>query len=114
MWMRDPLAIEVSARATTPVGFQLWDDVAGAALDITGYTLSCAVSRIDGSGVVATHDVDITSFLNGEFDIVFDGRQYNYTGMSEVNFSFEVKADDGSGDPVVVMRGLIVLVPGIA
>lgn len=113
MWLRDPLAIEVSRTATTPVGFQLWDDVTNSPLDITGYSMSCYISRIEGSIRVASHPVEITSYVAGEFNIVFDGAAYGVGPMGEVDYAYEVKANDASGQSVVVLRGPLVVVPGI-
>lgn len=113
MWLRDPLAIEVSRTAVTPVGFQLWDEPSNSPLDITGFTFSCNVSRIEGSARVASHPVDVTSYTNGEFEVIFDGSVYVGASMSEVDYAYEVKATDGSGQSVIAMRGPLIVVPGI-
>jgi len=115
MWLRNPIAVEVSRTATTPIGFQLWDQLSNAPMDITGYVFYCYVARNDGGAFIASFDPEITSAVDGEFDIVFDGRIFaNLDGSQEtILLSYQIKGDDGSGDPVIVMRGPLIIAPGI-
>lgn len=115
MWMSDPINIEVARNATTPVGFQFWDMAADAPLDITGFTFTCKVASADGKGAVADHNVDVTSAIDGAYEIVFDGRMYGgVSGSQELALaSYQVLADDGNGDPVTAQRGSIYILPGV-
>jgi hypothetical protein len=115
MWMSDPIDVEVARNATTPIGFQFWDEAADAPLDISGFTFSCKVATADGRSSIASHNVDVDDAINGEYNIVFDGRMYNaISGTQELTTaSYQVLADDGSGQPVTAQRGSIYIVPGI-
>lgn len=114
MWLREPVPIEVSAVASTPIGFQLWDEDANEPLSITGMTVSCTVARVDGIGAQITHPVDVTEPSSGQFNIDFDGRIYPNPGQNAVTYSYQVKISDGQGYSVIAMRGPIFLVPGIS
>lgn len=114
MWMGEPIDIEVARNTTTPVGFQLWDQVENAPLDITDFNFTCLIATADGESAIAMHSVQISDAENGEYDIVFDGRKYPVQGTKElVILSYQVLADDGSSEPVTAQRGSIYLLPGI-
>lgn len=113
MWMAEPINIEVARNTTTPLGFQFWDQVADAPLDISDYSFICRISINDGQNAIANHVVDVSDAASGEYNIVFDGRMYDVTGAKErVILSYQVIADDGEA-PVTAQRGSIFLVSGV-
>lgn len=114
MWIKDSVDIEVARNTTTPIGFQLWDEVSQLPLDITGFSFTCSIALADGEKAIISHNVDISDAENGEFNIVFDGRSYQAVpGMKELSkATYQIIADDGDA-PVTALRGAIFIVPGI-
>jgi len=115
MWLRDPMPIEVSRVANVPIGGQFWDDVANAPLDVSGYTFLANVAISDGQPIILNIPVTVTSASLGMIDFNIDGYALSTIDgeMDSVSLSYQIKATDFAGNSIIVVRGPLILTPGI-
>lgn len=114
MWTPLDVPIEVSRNGTTPIGLQIWDEISGEPVDLTDCVVSCRVSETLGSPPRAIYPIDPVDLQNGEFDILIDGGALSGIGGANqiVRMAYEIKSESG-GITVTVMRGPLILIPGI-
>ena len=114
MWLRDPIAIELSHSASTPLGFQAFDEQTGLPLSLVGVTLTCSIAVADGEDAFYEPEVVMFDASTGEYDITFEGDKINMVDPKYVStYSYQILATDANGQSVVLQRGSIILVPGI-
>lgn len=114
MWeSADYLTVTVKRNASVTLGFQIWDEVADIPLDISPYTLTCKVATADGQTALATINANNVTASRGEFDLTFNGGDYDVDGEQEtVNLALQIIATS-SIETVTVASGRIELEPGI-
>jgi hypothetical protein len=114
MWNSvEQLPIEVYRNSTKSVGFEVWDDVSGNAIDLTGYKIYCIVGRTDTNAVLETIQAEYNDLLGGKFSILFDGRSYSSVqGYQEtVNLSYSIMAESDADGPVALIKSVLILKP---
>lgn len=110
MWTPLDVPIEVSRNGITGIGLEIWDDVADAALDLTGMSFTCKVASALGEAPITTFATEVVDAIAGQVDVIFDGSQISASGTKEiVRFAYEIKSDGGD----TVLRGPLYLIPGI-
>lgn len=114
MWeSADYIAVSVKRNASVTLGFQVWDEVANAPLDISAYVITCKVAEADGKPAIVTINANNASPALGEFDLTFNGPDYDVNGDQEtVNLSLQIIATS-SVETVTMASGRIELEPGI-
>lgn len=114
MWISEPVNIAVQRNAVTPLGFTIYD-VDDNIVDLTEYSIVCVIARAEGESPVAT--IAATEFepTLGQFNIVIDGADFSgVDGLTqEVRLAYNILATDNTPDTYVVMRGAIILTPGV-
>jgi len=115
MWLRDPLPIEVSRVANVPIGGQFWDEVANGPMDISGWEFSVSVAVSDGQPIILNIPVTVTSPSLGMIDFNINGYAFSIIDgeMDSVSLSYQIKATDFAGNSIIVVRGPLILTPGI-
>ena len=115
MWeTSDTINIQVRRNTITPIGFEIWDEVANAACDVSGYSIVMRIADADGDDNIAEFTAIEIDLAKGQFDFELDGTRFNAVSGSKetVNLSFQMLALSPQ-ETVTIAGGSIILVPGI-
>lgn len=110
MWIGNDTTIELQRNARLSFSGAIFDAVEKEYVDISDMSISCAVAKVAGGDVIVNPAAVIDAPLGGGFTIEFVGSAFDTVEgvMEPVNLAYDVRIGDN-----VVMRGTLVLIPGV-
>lgn len=114
MWISETINVNVQRNAVTPLGLTIYD-IDNNIVDLSEYNIACEIAQAEGEAEIIT--IFATNFepTLGKFDILIDGE--SFSGVSgateEVRLAYNILATDSGANSYVVMRGAIILTPGV-
>lgn len=82
-------------------------------IDVTGYSFSAQARDVFGGSVIATATVTIDTAAEGKVALRWLGSQFDTYGntFQACAASWDMKMVDGTGNPSVVLRGVLYITP---